>query len=366
MKLATLYKRSVTEKVLEWTIEIVPAEGAYRTISGYTDGVKTTTEWTYVKPKNIGRANATTKDQQALKEAKALWDKKVESGYFSDEKYIDKIVFFKPMLANKWEDYKNDITYPIYSQPKLDGIRCIVTKDGMWTRSGKKIISAPHIRTQLDPIFHKNPNLIFDGELYADKFANDFNAICSLVKKTKPTKEDLEESAQKIEYHIYDLPSYNDTFTKRYAELCKLDLPECCVLVETNLVESESDVDMLYGNYVQDNYEGQILRQDSKYENKRTKALLKHKSFTDEEFTILDIGEGEGNKTGMVGYMVFENAQGKRFKSNLKADWDLSKDIWNNKKKYIGKTATVQYFNLTPDGIPRFPYVTKIAREDYE
>jgi hypothetical protein len=30
----------------------------------------------------------------------------------------------------------------------------------------------------------------------------------------------------------------------------------------------------------------------------------------------------------------------------------------------IGKEATVKYFNLTPDGVPRFPYV--IAIRDYE
>ena len=35
----------------------------------------------------------------------------------------------------------------------------------------------------MKPLFETNPDLIFDGELYADKFANDFNAICSLVKK---------------------------------------------------------------------------------------------------------------------------------------------------------------------------------------
>jgi len=364
MKLATLYKRATTGKITQWTIEI--ETNKYRTTSGYVDGAKTTTEWTVCEGKNIGRSNETTDSQQAFKDAKSLWDKKLEKGYFSDQSKVDNESYFKPMLANKWEEYSNDITYPIYSQPKLDGIRCIVKKDGMWTRNGKAIISAPHVYERLKPLLDKNPDLIFDGELYADKFANDFNAICSLVKKTKPTKEDLDESAQKIEYHIYDLPSHNNTFTKRYAELCKLNLPDCCVVVETNLVESEDDVDMLYGNYVAASYEGQILRTDSKYENKRTKALLKHKSFSDDEFTILDICEGEGNKTGMVGYMVFETKKGQRFKSNLKADWDTSKSIWINRKQFIGKTATVQYFNLTPDGIPRFPYITKIAREDYE
>jgi hypothetical protein len=73
--------------------------------------------------------------------------------------------------------------------------------------------------------------------LYADKFANDFNAICSLVKKTKPTSADLEKSKESIQYHIYDLPSCSGTFTKRYEDIIDLNLPECCKRVDTDHVD---------------------------------------------------------------------------------------------------------------------------------
>jgi DNA ligase-1 len=362
MKLSTLYKRSTNGKTSQWTIEI--DGNRYRTTSGYTDGAKTTSEWTYCVGKNVGRSNETTADEQATKDAKSIWDKKVDSGYFSDIKSIDKKTFFSPMLAKDWNDYKDGINYPLYSQPKLDGIRCIVTKDGMHSRNGKKIISAPHISEAMESLFKDNPDLIFDGELYADKFANDFNAICSLVKKTKPTTRDLADSANAIEYHIYDLPSHKGTFTERYAELMSLQMPDCCVLVDTNQADNANDVEGFYEDYVSAGYEGQILRQDTKYECKRTKSLLKHKSFQDNEYTILDVCEGEGNKTGMVGFMVFQSADGIRFKSNVKANWELATEMWKNRKALIGKEATIKYFNLTPDGVPRFPYV--IAVRDYE
>ena len=299
MKLATLYKRATTGKITQWTIEI--ENNKYRTTSGYVDGAKTTTEWTVCEGKSIGRSNETTADQQALKDAKSLWDKKVEKGYFSDQSKVDNESYFKPMLANKWEDYSEDITYPIYSQPKLDGIRCIVKKDGMWTRNGKAIISAPHVYERLKPLLDKNPNLIFDGELYADKFANDFNAICSLVKKTKPTSDDLAKSKEQIQYHIYDLPSHGGKFIDRFNMLWSLNLPECCVRVRTDVCGDESIINDWYEDYVDWGYEGQMIRLDKEYESKRSKSLLKHKSFIDEEYTILDVIEGEGNKTGMVG-----------------------------------------------------------------
>ena len=369
MKLETIYKATNSGKTQEWTIEVVGNK--YRTISGQTDGKKITNEWTVVYGKNEGRANATTDKEQCMKEAIAKRTKKLESGYFEDMKNIYMEQYFEPMLAAKWEDYKDKIQYPIYSQAKLDGIRCIVTKDGMFSRNGKAIISAPHIFDSVKPLFETNPDLIFDGELYADKFANDFNKIVSLVKKTKPTADDLKESKELIEYHIYDLPSSDKNFIHRIYDLAILfetrrELHPHCRIVETYKVTSEDVVTELYEKYIEEGYEGQMLRLDGKYENKRSKNLLKHKSFVDEEYTILDICEGEGNRTGTAGYMVFETAEGKPFKSNVKGTWDETAEMLKNKKQLIGKQATIKYFNLTPDGIPRFPFVIGIDRASYE
>jgi len=364
MKLETIYKKTKTGATQEWTIEVVGNK--YRTHSGQVGGAITTNEWTVVYGKNVGKANGTTDNEQALKEAEAKRTKKLESGYFENINHINKTQYFEPMLAAKWEDYKDKIQYPIYSQPKLDGIRCIVTKDGMFSRNGKPIISAPHIFDSVKPLFETNPDLVFDGELYADKFANDFNKIVSLVKKTKPTDADLVESKKNIDYHIYDLPSVDDTFRVRYSTLCSLRLPKECIVVKTHIVKSEDILMERYGEYVEAGYEGQMLRLDSKYENKRSKSLLKHKSFVDEEYIIKDICEGEGNRTGTAGYMVFETADGKPFKSNVKGTWEETAEMLKSKKKLIGKQATIKYFNLTPDGIPRFPFVINIDRNSYE
>jgi len=369
MKLETIYKKTKTGATQEWTIEV--SDNKYRTHSGQVGGQITTNAWTVVYGKNEGKANGTTDIEQALKEAIAKRTKKLESGYFESITNIDTKQYFEPMLAAKWEDYKDKIQYPIYSQAKLDGIRCVLTKDGMFSRNGKPIISAPHIFDSVKPLFETNPDLIFDGELYADKFANDFNKIVSLVKKTKPTADDLKESKELIEYHIYDLPSSDKNFIQRAYDLAILfetrsELHPHCRIVETYKVPSEAVVTELYEKYVEEGYEGQMLRLDGKYENKRSKNLLKHKSFVDEEYTILDICEGEGNRTGTAGYMVFETAEGKPFKSNVKGTWDETAEMLKNKKQLIGKQATIKYFNLTPDGIPRFPFVINIDRNSYE
>jgi DNA ligase-1 len=369
MKLNTLYKRAVNGKINEWTIEI---DGhCFRTISGYTDGQKTTTEWTCCEGKNAGRANETTANEQARKQAQAEYNKRLERGYFLNVKDIDKGTIFKPMLANKWEDRKDKITYPLYSQPKLDGIRCIVKFDGMWTRTGKRIISAPHIFEALKPHLEANPDLIFDGELYTDKYANDFNAIVSLVKKTKPTAQDLQDSAKVIEYHIYDLPSHKGKFSARHNKLKAMEVHDkifnntMCKIVDTRLVTDEDRLYELYDKYIEGGYEGQMLRVDALYENKRSNSLLKNKTFIDEEYTVVGVEEGGGNLTGMVGALVFESKVGAgKFTASVNGGWDYLKELWKSRKTLIGKEATIKYFNITPDGKPRFPKV--VAIRDYE
>lgn len=356
-----LYKRAVNSKINKWTVEV---EGnKFRTLSGYSDGVTTISEWTICEGKNIGKKNETTSELQAMAEAEAMYRKRKELGYFENINDCDNQVYFQPMLAKNWDDEKGKVKFPLFSQKKIDGVRSIINSQGMWSRNGKPIISAPHIFESLKPLFETNPDLIFDGELYADKFANDFNAICSIIKKTKPTSEDLEISSNVIQYHIYDLPSNEGTFTTRYKELVSLNLPETCVIVSTEQVDNMNDVDAYYEDYVNAGYEGQMIRLDEKYQNKRSKYLLKHKSFIDEEYTILDIVEGIGNKTGMVGSFVFQNKNGKIFNASPKFNWQICKEMWENKLELIGKQATVKYFNLTPDSIPRFPYVIEVDRK---
>jgi DNA ligase-1 len=362
MKLNTLYKKAVSGKALEWTIEV---EGnKYRTITGYTDGIKTTSEWTVCYPKNAGKKNATTAEEQALAEATAMKRKRMEVGNVEDINDIDNPTPFKPMLAHKYEDYKDKLKYPVNVQPKLDGIRCIVKSDGMWTRNGKQIISAPHIFESLKHHFLANPDLILDGELYyRDK--NNFNTICSLVKKTKPTSQDLEESKKLIQYWIYDVPSSTGRFDVRKIALYKFYHDEHIIMIETHLAQSEADMLSKYAEYIEQGYEGLMIRTiTGEYENKRSKTLLKYKTFEDDEFEILDVYEGSGKLTGMVGQMLFKIKSGTMFFSTVNGTQEYLTELWSQKQELIGKKATVKYFELTVDGIPRFPKVVNVDRFD--
>lgn len=357
MKFPTLYKKSSTGKISEWIVEV--ENDSFRTISGFTDGLKVTSAFTKCVPKNMGKKNSTTPAFQAMQEAQAMFDKRKELGSFENIKHINNAVYFKPMLAHKLEDYIDSLKFPVGSQPKLDGIRCIAKEDGLWTRTGKQIISAPHIYEALRPLFDVNPDLILDGELYCDKLNNDFNKIISLVRKSKPTPKDLDESKDVIQYHIYDLPSSDYTFEYRIAELQHINFPDCCVVVSTYVLSSKKEIKKQYEIYMEQGYEGQIIRDPSgKYQNKRSKYLLKDKEFVDAEFVIKGVNEGIGNLKGKIGTLNFGN-----FNAAVNGDWEYLEMLFKA-KDLIGKPATVRYQNLTPDGIPRFGKV--IAIRDYE
>lgn len=361
MKLTTLYKRATTGKITEWVIEV---EGnKFRTITGFTDGKKTISAWTECAGKNEGKKNGTTPEQQALAEATATHRIRIEHGSFENIADIDNETFFEPMLAKKLEDRIDKLKFPVFSQPKLDGVRCVVNARGMWTREGKALLSATHIFEELQPFFENDPDLILDGELYCDKLANDFNKIISLVRKKKPTAEDFAESKKYIQYHVYDLPSNTGSFSERSFALSNQNLPKSCVIVPTYILNSVREIKTQFDSYVTAGYEGQMIRLDAPYENKRSNSLLKDKEFDDTEFTILGVEEGKGNMSGKVGKVYFKTADGQDFDSPINGDWEyLAKLLKEN--KLIGKPATVRHFRLTPAGIPRFPKV--VAIRDYE
>ena len=144
-----------------------------------------------------------------------------------------------------------------------------------------------------------------------------------------------------------------------------LDYRGPLVFVETVYCKSQTELDEMYSVWTELGYEGQMVRVDGPYENKRSKGLLKRKEFMDSEYLVIDIHEGLGNRTGTAKNLICKDEKsGKTFHSNIKGTFEYLTEILENKDNYIGKYATIKYFELTPDGIPRFPHA--IAFRDYE
>jgi ATP-dependent DNA ligase len=366
MKLPIIYKLTQTGATQQW--EIISKGNSFYTIEGQLDGKKTQSKPTICDGKNIGRSNETTPEEQAIKEAQAKWDKKIEEGYTEDINDIKTgKKFFAPMLAHKYLDFKDSIEFPVKVSAKIDGCRMIAKNDGLWTRNGKPYNSCPHIQKLLEPIFKAHPKWIIDGEIYSH--AVPFEKVISVVKKTKPTKEDIEESAKIAQYYIFDglvddkTLGYESRFLIIQSEINKLvGKSNSIKFVESKDAESHKNIEQWHDFYVGQGYEGAMIRVgDSPYENKRSKNLLKFKKFLDEEFEIIAIVEGVGSRSGMAGNILLKTKDGKEFGAGIRGGEEYYKQLLKDKKKYIKKSATVRYQNLSEEEkIPRFPIVVAI------
>ena len=61
----------------------------------------------------------------------------------------------KPMLAHKFDEARIDFKDFTYMQPKLDGVRCLFTKDGAFSRAGKQFMNVDILKNLLKIILNK-------------------------------------------------------------------------------------------------------------------------------------------------------------------------------------------------------------------
>ena len=269
----------------------------------------------------------------------------------------------KPMLAHKFDNNRVDWSLPVYIQPKLDGVRCLFTKDGAFSRTGKQFKNLAHIELALMPFFKQQPDIVLDGELYNHKLKNDFEKIISLVRKQKPTADDRLDAQHLVQFHVYDYfdgvryDSYKTRMQNLYNSDVNIYNPKVIQIVPAQLVDSYNYARDLHATYLREGYEGSIIRLDGLYKHGRSYDLMKFKDFSDTEATIIGYETGKGKRTGTLGKFIMQDDEGVEFGCppgkgyNYK---DLA-EMLNNITDYIGKRATFTYFQRTQAGSYRHP-----------
>lgn len=382
----TLYQLDSKERIKLWSIEVQEFEHNAVIIiqSGKKDGKLVTTTTTVSEGKNIGRANATTFYEQALKDAQSDVDLKIRAGYVED---ITKVTSQKvlgsgipqPMLAQKYDPTGKQKGSKTLSQIKILGKRVAVSrkKDGnrcfakinlsgveLYTRKGDRFPSFKHIEDQLYKryielgLFNE---IIIDGELYTSEVS--FNRLNGLLKKEKITEKDKQDLLT-VSFNIYDTVS--DKFYEERYEFIKQFVDTNILLVESYFVNAEDKILTEYlEKFLEEGEEGAIIRQlDKPYEFKRTWQLLKFKLFEDAEFEV--VGFEESKRGGMAGAIVvkLDNGSGETFKAGLKFSHEECKEMWENQSKYIGKLATIEFFGRSEYHVPRHTKCKVLGRID--
>lgn len=293
-----LYKRDRLGKARGWYVVADPSNARYRSVAGIMGGAMVESGWTTVVGKQ-GRTDA----EQVDFEVAALYKHQLDRDYFETEAEIDTPRIILPMLASKYSTFRRG-----YVQPKLDGMRCIATAKGLFSRQGRPIESVPHVIDTLAPFFEKFPDAILDGELYNHALKDQFEQLMSLCRKSgRHLTPAVLEQTRVVQYHVYDYPSAPGGFGERWRQLDDdvmqvRDFPGGVVFpVITVHCGSEALFDRLFNNWLDDGYEGGIWRcPDAEYVfDGRPRALQKRVVMETNEFDLVGLELGNGNWAGI-------------------------------------------------------------------
>lgn len=365
MDLPILYKRTASGGIQTWKISVLPlADGTAMVVTtfGLLDGKQQRQEEHIKTGKNTGKANATTPLQQATLEAAAEHKKKLDrKGYGLDTGAVESAAkrSAAPMLAKVFDDYRDVVDWgSAFCQPKLDGHRMLARMvDGrveLVSREGKAIATLPHIAASLASQLSEGVTL--DGELWTPELT--FQQIASAVKRQQ-------YSSELVQYHVYDCLSPRPFRDRREAIRDLLLGVDSTVVVSvpTMAVRNSSELLALQSRFVEDGYEGAMLRYGSAgYEaGKRSSSLLKCKSFSDGEFDIVSVREGSGTHAGMAVFTCRTDS-GEPFDVTAPGSHDAKRQAWRDRHGLAGRKLTVKYFSLTDSErpVPRFPVALRI------
>ena len=378
------------------------SRGAIQTWRVWTEGNMIFTEFGQVGGKlqrtvgkeargtNEGRANARGAAEQAVSEAKSMWENRLERKYRLTPEEAEEPVLL-PMLAHSYHEHKKDkvtgvskvvltshakkLAFPVFTQPKFDGVRCIArwneegTELELISRGGKRWLIM-HIIEELQPILPAD--CVLDGELYIHGMS--MQQIGSLAK-------DYRDESIDLEYHVYDMPVVNGDWD--LDQLARLDslrelLGPAPSLhkVHMTITGSAGSAERLVRaekEFVNDGYEGLIIRgRTGKYlwGLKRSPQLLKFKAFQTAEFEVVGCEEGEGKFKGAAifvcandvahperreGFEYCEEGTFPLFRAAPKGRMTERRKMFDEQATYIGRKLTVRFFDRTDGSIPHFP-----------
>ena len=275
----------------------------------------------------------------------------------------------KPMLAYPVSNKPIDYNKPVFMQPKLDGVRCVIQYDAgkviAYSRTGKEWKNIDHILLNLYKFFDKYPNVILDGELYNHDFKDNFEKIISMVRKTKPTPEARVESAENVQFHCYDMIDETMTFEDRYNFVFdKLRDSYSVRTVVTTPITNQYEAEEMHEVNMSSGFEGSILRTNDTYACKRSHNLRKFKDFHDSEATLLAWVEGKGKRKGTVGKFIAVDDDGNEFGMPVMDKFKYLQENFREMRGWVGKRATFTYFERTKANSYRHPLFKAIR--DYE
>lgn len=351
-----LYKRHSSGKIGSW--RIWSEENTIFMETQTSPTAKRTVRTEVVKE---GKALRTLEEQIASR-INSRVNSKLDSGYKksiveaeNESATTNTLDLPAPMLAASKIDtiiHNEDI----YSQPKLDGMRVIITRQNnkviAYSRRGKPVETIDHILQAADPLLDEGQFL--DGELYEHR-----STLQSIMSRAKR----FQQSTLDLRFHLFDTIS-DKPFIDRFVDIVNryvdIGMPGEIEIVKTSKLTDTTKLHTLLQNVRSKGYEGLILRNgEAPYEiGKRSKNLVKVKQFHDQEYAVVDV------TTGSKGLPVLICSTGRSsFRVTAPGTHQEKTVALDHPELFVGKFLTVRHAGLTPKGIPFHPVAIGIRNE---
>jgi DNA ligase-1 len=274
----------------------------------------------------------------------------------------DHIPEFSVALADKYSPDIVDWKDEWYVSRKIDGARCIAIVDSngestFYSRTGKEFDTLGVVAGGIKSL--GVTNVVFDGELCLvdDEGNEDFQGVMKQLKKKDHT-------IPNPSYKIFDIISQDEFYSKkgeknkpysiRYNNLKEVMRNNTCVCLSVLAQEKIKDDDHFaewIGRSNDYSWEGLMLRADSPYKGKKSKDLLKYKSFNDDEYEVVDTEMGpfryvlngrEHEETMLSCVTIKHKDHLVRVGSGFSIE--QRREFYKHPNKILGKIITVQYF----------------------
>lgn len=236
---------------------------------GKKGGKQTQSEY-LATPKNIGRANETNAQEQALLELEAMYKSQKENKHYFDteEEAIEAVESCTvPMKVANYKDHKSKITFPCHVQRKFNGSRLCVVGGRYMSKAGRE--EFPKVRHIVREVRLLDRDI--DGEVYRHGFS--LQAIRSAWLKQN-------ENTPHLKLMIFDCPIRNLPWVSRIKYLKEIDdrikelgLKHLKVEYPT-LVHTEQELDDFYLNTIKPQYSGIKSYLRISYEHKKAGELV--------------------------------------------------------------------------------------------
>ncbi len=289
---------------------------------------------------------------------------------------------YEPKLASFGENV--DETW--YASRKLDGVRCLAVVDvngtcTLYSRMGKEFTTLNKIKYAIEAT--GIINYVFDGEIcLLDEDGNeDFQGV---MKELRRKDHQIENPTfmifDMIHKSEFDSGKSSDNLSSRLQTLRtwlgpRYKTKETLRYLDQHIIQDGRHFDIWKQLAKDDSWEGFMIRKDVPYEGKRSKNLLKVKSFYDAEYEVLgwDIDTHEVVRDGKSVSMTMLSQVWIEHKNHLVkvgSGFTQEQRLEYMDGSILGKTITVQYFEETKNqdgGISlRFPTVKVIHGEKRE